>query len=64
MVKVTVPVGVPVAGGSALTVAVKVTDWPYVDGLGEEVMVVAVEGCVTTVWVSVPVEVPKLVSPP
>ncbi len=28
MVKVTVPVGVPVAGGSALTVAVKVSNWP------------------------------------
>lgn len=38
--KVTWPVGVPVAGGTAATVAVKVTDWPLVDGLGVEVSVV------------------------
>jgi hypothetical protein len=31
--KVTVPVGVPVAGATAVTVAVKVTDWPSEDGL-------------------------------
>ena len=27
--------GVPVPGGTAATVAVNVTDWPVVDGLGE-----------------------------
>jgi hypothetical protein len=32
--KVTVPVGVPLG---ALTVAVKVTGWPYADGFSEEV---------------------------
>jgi hypothetical protein len=30
--KVTVPVGVPIAGATAETVAVKVTDWPSDDG--------------------------------
>jgi hypothetical protein len=29
----TVPVGVPVDGETAATLAVKLTDWPYVDGL-------------------------------
>ena len=38
--KVTWPVGVPVPGGVAATVAVKETDWPGVDGLGEEAIVV------------------------
>lgn len=38
--KVTCPVGVPVAGGTAATVAVKVTDWPLVEGLGVEASVV------------------------
>jgi hypothetical protein len=35
--KVMVPVGVPVAGATAETVAVKVTDWPGSDGLIEDV---------------------------
>ena len=38
--KVTWPVGVPVAGGTAVNVAVKVTDWPLLDGLGVEVTAV------------------------
>ena len=33
---VTVPVGVPAPGDTAVTVAVKVTDWPNTDGLNEE----------------------------
>lgn len=40
--KVTWPVGVPVAGGTAVTVAVKVTDWPFADGLGVELSAVDV----------------------
>ena len=41
---VTVPPGVPVAGATVATVAVKVTDWPNTDGLaGEAVTVVVVE---------------------
>ena len=40
--KVTVPVRVPAPGRTALTVAVKVTDWPATDGLIEEATVVVV----------------------
>ena len=39
---VTVPVGMPAAGDTGLTVAVKVTCCPYVEGLAEEVTVVVV----------------------
>src|SRR2546422_331960 len=39
---VTVPVGVPDAGELTLTVAVKVTDWPKVVALTDEVAVVVV----------------------
>jgi len=39
---VTVPVGTPDAGGTGLTVAVNVTIWPVVDGLGVEVRLVVV----------------------
>ena len=34
------PVGVPEPAGTAVTVAVKVTDWPGFDGLGEDVSAV------------------------
>ena len=37
---VTVPVGVPVPGDTALTVAVKVTDWPDTEGFADEATVV------------------------
>ena len=37
---VTVPLGVPAPGDTALTVAVNVTDWPDTDGLAEEATVV------------------------
>ena len=40
--KVTVPVAVPLPGGAAATVAVKVTDWPNFEGLTEEASVVVV----------------------
>jgi hypothetical protein len=60
---VTVPVGVPVAGGTALTVAVKVTDWPKMDGLSDEVTVVEVPA-LFTVWVmAAEVLLLKFVSP-
>ena len=39
--KMTVPVGVPAPGDTALTVAVNVTDTPKVDGLSDELTVVA-----------------------
>src|SRR6266705_1980146 len=35
--KVTVPVGVPAPGATALTVFVKITAWPNTEGLVEEV---------------------------
>ena len=34
------PVGVPLSGATAVTVAVKVTDWPKADALTEAVMTV------------------------
>ena len=40
IVKVTVPVGVPEPGATAVTDAVKVTAWPDTEGLAEEVTVV------------------------
>ena len=45
--KVTEPVGVPVAGGTALTVAVNVIGWPKTDVLTEGVTVVVVFGKAT-----------------
>jgi hypothetical protein len=39
---VTVPVGVPLPGAFAVTVAVKVTLWPNPEGLSEDVNVVVV----------------------
>jgi hypothetical protein len=49
--KVTVPVGVPVAGATAVTVAVKVTDWPSDDGFKLEVSPTAALPWLTT-WVT------------
>jgi hypothetical protein len=43
---VTVPVGVPEVAG--LTVAVKVTDWPKLDGLSDETTVVVVVAAFVT----------------
>ena len=34
--KVTMPVGIPEPGATAVIVAVKVTDWPNTDGLADE----------------------------
>jgi hypothetical protein len=39
---VTVPDGVPEPGATAETVAVNVTDWPYIDGLISALIVVLV----------------------
>ena len=44
---VTVPVGVPAPGAVAVTVAVKVTDWPNTDGLTEEATPVLVPALLT-----------------
>jgi hypothetical protein len=46
--KVIVPVGVPVPGATALTVAVSVTGWLSVDGLGDALSKVVVE-----IWLTV-----------
>ena len=45
--KVTVPVGVPVPGAIALTVAVSVTVPPSTEGFTSEVSTVALETCMT-----------------
>ena len=63
--KITVPVGVPAPGETALTVAVNVTIWPNTEG-EDDVTVVALEAWPTT-WgeaESVPLEIRKWVSPP
>src|SRR5216684_2488487 len=61
--KFTVPVGVPAPGRLAVTVAVKVTDWPNTDGFTDELRLVVVDAWLT-VCVSVAlVLVVKLVSP-
>ena len=59
--KVTIPVGLP--GALSVTVAVKVTLCPGAEGLAEETMVVVVLA-LPTVWVTVPLLVVKLASPP
>ncbi len=46
--KLTLPVGVPAPGATAVTVAVKVTDWPKTDGFWLEVSAVAVLAWLTT----------------
>jgi len=51
--KVTVPVGVPVPGATAVTVAVNVTDCPKTDGFAEDVSAVDVPAwftCCETVF--------------
>ena len=47
--KVTVPVGVPLPGAAAITVAVNVTGWPNTEGLAEAVTTVLVPSWFT-VW--------------
>ena len=62
--KVTVPVGVPAPGATAVTVAVKVTAWPNTEGLAKEASAVVVSA-LFTVWVRAPeVELLKLPSLP
>jgi hypothetical protein len=60
------PVGVPAPGAAAETLAVKVTAWPYAEGLAEEVTDVVVSALLT-VWVIdcwvLPLLALKLLSP-
>jgi hypothetical protein len=60
---VTVPVGVPLPGGTAATVVVKVTDWPDTDGLCEEVSEVEVAEGFTVCESTGEVLVPKVALP-
>ena len=62
--KVTVPVGVPLLGATALTVAVNVTDWPKTEGFCEEVSVVVVLAWFTACESAADVLVVKFPSPP
>jgi hypothetical protein len=48
-VNVTVPVGVPPS--EAVTVAVKVTDWPNLDGFSDEVILVEAVAAIVMVAV-------------
>ena len=62
--KVTVPVGVPLPGAPAETVAVKVTDWPKTEGFADDATEVVVASLVT-VSVRTDDALPvKLLSPP
>lgn len=60
--KVTVPEGVPAPGAGTLTVAVKVTELPWLAGLAPEARAVEVEAW-PTVRLRVPPEPTKLTSP-
>ena len=60
---VTVPVGVPAPGATALTVAVKVTAWPDADGFTDEVTVVELLALLTVCEMAADVLVLKLASP-
>ena len=64
-VKVTVPLGVPAPGATALTTAVMVTLCPNTEGLGAELTVVLLAALFTTCGdaESFPVDVRKLPSP-
>ena len=60
----TLPLGVPVPGDTAVTVAVNVTDWPDSEGFVEELNAIEV-AALFTVWLKLlEVLVLKLVSPP
>src|SRR5437867_3851232 len=64
MVKVTRPVGKPVAGATGVTVAVKVTSWPKTEGAGAAARAVVVAAGLTCWLTLVLVALPrKLVSP-
>jgi hypothetical protein len=57
--KVTVPVGIPVLGGVAETVAVKVTEFPELDGFNDEVTAVEVPSSLTVMVAVFVVALPK-----
>jgi hypothetical protein len=57
--KVTVPVGIPVLGGVAETVAVKVTEFPELDGFNDEVTAEEVPSSLTVMVAVFVVALPK-----
>ena len=61
---VTVPPGVPAAGPTADTVAVKVTDWPNTDAFGELLTDVELLPLLTVCVMAAEALVLKLASPP
>lgn len=61
---VTVPVGTPVPGLSALAVAVNVTFWPDTDGFAEEAIAEVVADLFTVCVRATDALAVKLVSPP
>ncbi len=60
---VTVPPGRPAPGAVAVTVAVKVTDWPKTDGFVDEPRAVVVAAAFTVCVNTLEVLVAKLASP-
>ena len=63
LVKATVPVGVPDPGEETETVAVRVTGWPMIEGLGEDESEVVVEALSTVSVRSGEEELAKLADP-
>src|SRR5437660_1602415 len=63
MENVNVPVGMPPPGGTAATVAVKVTGCPNTDGLDDEMKLMCVRALLTT-WVSGPADADLKVASP
>jgi len=61
--KVTVPVGVPLPGLAALTLAVKVTAWHSADGLADAVTFVPEVALLTVIGYELDVALAKLLSP-
>ena len=59
--KVTVPVGIPAPGLTALTVAVKVTNWPTAEELADDESVVVVLAWLT-IWLTIELLGPKVAS--
>src|SRR6266550_6331606 len=60
----TLPVGVPLPGGFATTVKVKLAAWPTADGLGVCAVIVVVVPAAFTVWAVPADELPANVPSP
>jgi hypothetical protein len=62
--KLTVPVGVPEPGATAVTVATKVTDWPNTVGFKADETVAEPLALLTVCVIAAEVPLVKLLSPP